>query len=116
MGHDDRRGRLLGHQVRLFGEADPDGVRIEEVDEFALFLEVGTRRVPPRVAGAPVLLFEEAGQGRAVLGSEAPLLADTAVPQFGEGLGLLVLAILGAWLYRTAMSADRGGTTPPAAR
>ena len=36
--------------------------------------------------------------------------------QFGESLGLLVLAVLGAWLYRTAMSADRGGSTPPPAR
>jgi uncharacterized oligopeptide transporter (OPT) family protein len=51
-----------------------------------------------------------------VTSGRADVLALPSSLQFGEGLGLLVLAILGAWLYRTAMSADRGGTTPPAAR
>ena len=51
-----------------------------------------------------------------VTSGRADVLALPTSLQFGEGVGLLVLAVLGAWLYRTAMSADRGGTTPPAAR
>ena len=51
-----------------------------------------------------------------VTSGRADVLALPPSLQFGESLGLLVLAILGAWLYRTAMSADRGGSTPPPAR
>jgi putative OPT family oligopeptide transporter len=51
-----------------------------------------------------------------VTSGRADVLALPTSLQFGEGVGLLVLAVLGAWLYRTAMSADRGGTTPPAVR
>ncbi len=51
-----------------------------------------------------------------VTSGRADVLALPPSLQFGESLGLLVLAVLGAWLYRTAMSADRGGSTPPLAR
>jgi len=51
-----------------------------------------------------------------VTSGRADVLALPPSLQFGESLGLLVLAVLGAWLYRTAMSADRGGSTPPPAR
>ena len=51
-----------------------------------------------------------------VTSGRADVLALPPSLQFGESLGLIVLAILGAWLYRTAMSADRGGSTPPPAR
>lgn len=50
-----------------------------------------------------------------VTSGRADVLALPPSLQFGESLGLVVLAVLGAWLYRTAMSADRGGETPPAA-
>jgi putative OPT family oligopeptide transporter len=51
-----------------------------------------------------------------VTSGRADVLALPPTLQFGESLGLLVLAVLGAWLYRTAMSADRGGDTRPLAR
>ena len=51
-----------------------------------------------------------------VTSGRADVLALPPSLQFGESLGLLVLAVLGAWLYRTAMSADRGGSTPPPTR
>jgi len=51
-----------------------------------------------------------------VTSGRADVLALPSSLQFGESLGLVVLAVLGAWLYRTAMSADRGGDAPPAAR
>jgi putative OPT family oligopeptide transporter len=51
-----------------------------------------------------------------VTSGRADVLALPPSLQFGESLGLLVLAVLGAWLYRTAMSADRGGATPPTTR
>ncbi len=51
-----------------------------------------------------------------VTSGRADVLALPPSLQFGESLGLLVLAVLGAWLYRTAISADRGGSTPPLAR
>jgi len=51
-----------------------------------------------------------------VTSGRADVLALPSSLHFGESLGLVVLAVLGAWLYRTAMSADRGGDAPPAAR
>ena len=51
-----------------------------------------------------------------VTSGRADVLALPPSLQFGESLGLIVLAVLGAWLYRTAMSADRGGSTPPPTR
>ena len=80
----------------------------EQVVELRLVLEVGARRVAPRVARAAVLLAEEAGDRGAVLVGEAPLLTDPVVPQLGERFGhlhrepvaeqVLLVAILGEQL------------------
>ena len=66
-----------------------DAVELEQLVELRLVLEVGARRVAPRVARPAVLLAEQAGERRAVLVGEAPLLADAAVPELGERLGHL---------------------------
>src|SRR6266511_5714365 len=83
VGDDDRRGALLGHEVELLGEGDADALDVEQVRHLRLVLEVGARRVPPRVARPPVLLAEQPRQRRAVLVGEPPLLPDAAVPQLG---------------------------------
>ena len=67
----------------------PMRVELEQLVELGLVLEVGARRVAPRVARAAVLLAEQARERRAVLVGEAPLLADAAVPELGERLGHL---------------------------
>ena len=69
--------------------ATPMRSMLEQLVELRLVLEVGARGVAPRVARAAVLLAEQAGERRAVLVGEAPLLADAAVPQLGERLGHL---------------------------
>ena len=66
-----------------------DAVELEQVVELGLVVEVGTRRVAPRVAGTAVLLAEQSGERGAVLVGEAPFLTDAAVPELGEGLGHL---------------------------
>ena len=63
--------------------------QLEQLVELRLVVEVGAGGVAPRVARAAVLLAEQAGERRAVLVGEAPLLADAAVPQLGERLGHL---------------------------
>src|SRR5262245_9806337 len=67
VGDDDRRRALLRHQVELLCEGDADALDVEELRHLRLVLEVGARRVAPRVARAAVLLAEEAGERRAVL-------------------------------------------------
>ena len=64
-------------------------VQVEQLVELGLVLEVGARRVAPRVPRAAVLLAEQAGERRAVLVGEAPLLADAPVPELGERFGHL---------------------------
>src|SRR5262245_31043794 len=86
VGDDDRRGALLGDEVELLGERHADVLDVEELRHLGLVLEVGARRVAPRVARPAVLLTEEAGERRAVLVGEAPLLTDAAVPELGERL------------------------------
>jgi hypothetical protein len=68
---------------------DADAVGVEQLGHRGVVLEVGAGRVAPRVAAAAVLLAEQAGERRAVLVGEAPLLADAVVPQLGERLGHL---------------------------
>ena len=81
--------RLLGDEVELLGERHADAVDLEQLGDLRLVVEVGARGVAPRVARAAVLLAEQAGERRAVLVGEAPLLADAAVPQLGERFGHL---------------------------
>ena len=62
---------------------------LEQLDELRLVLELGARGVAPGVARPAVLLPEQAGERRAVLVGEAPLLADAAVPELGQRFGHL---------------------------
>ena len=114
MGHDDRARGLLGFELELLGQHHADPLDLEEVDELLLVLEVRTRGVAPRVPRAAVLLAEESRERRSVFGGESPLLADTPVPQLGEGFGhldreavaeqVLLVPVLGEQLLLT-----RGG-------
>src|SRR5271157_2543517 len=54
---DDGVGGLLGVQLETLGHGHPDAVGAEELDHLGVVLEVGARRVAPRVPPAPVLLF-----------------------------------------------------------
>src|SRR5262245_28749553 len=56
VGDDDRRRALLRHEVELLGEADADALDVEQLGHLRLILEVGARRVAPRVARPAVLL------------------------------------------------------------
>src|ERR1700709_2625344 len=47
---DDRVGRLLGVQLQLLGQLDPDPRGVEQFDERAPVVEVGAGRVAERVA------------------------------------------------------------------
>ena len=73
----------------LLAHRDADASADEQLGDLRVVLEVGARRVAPRVAAAAVLLAEQPGERRAVLVGEAPLLADAAVPELGERLGHL---------------------------
>ena len=50
VGADDRRGGLLGFELELLGELHADAVELEQLGDLGLVLEVGARRVAPRVA------------------------------------------------------------------
>src|SRR5690242_12100386 len=88
---DDRRGRLLGLVLvaGLLGALEADALPTEQLEHLGVVLEVGARGVPPRVPATAVLLAEQAGERRAVLVGEAPLLPDPAVPVLRERLGHL---------------------------
>src|SRR5690606_7300802 len=75
---DQRRGGLLGLvlEAGLLAALQADALAAEQAEHGHVVLEVGAGGVAPRVAAAPVLLAEQAGQRRAVLAGEAPLLAD----------------------------------------
>ena len=107
VGDDDRRGALLGLELELLGELHADAVQLEQVVELGLVLEVGARRVAPRVARPAVLLAEQPGERRAVLVGEAPLLADAAVPQLGERLGHLDREAVGEEVVLVAVGGEQ---------
>src|SRR5436190_9742552 len=88
---DDRRSRLLGLvlEAGLLRALEPDAFAIEQREHLGVVLEVGTRRIAPRVPATAVLLAEQAGERGAVLVGEPPLLADAPMPVLGEGLGHL---------------------------
>src|SRR5438309_10421448 len=104
---DDRRGRLLGLvlPLGLGAHLDADAVGLEELGHLGVVLQVRAGGITPGVAAAAVLLAEEAGEGRAVFGREAPFLPYAPVPVLGQGLGhldpepvqqeVLLVAVLG---------------------
>ncbi len=73
----------------LLADLDAEPVGAEQRGDGGVVLEVGARRVAPRVAAAAVLLAEQPADRRAVLADEPPLLADPLVPVLGERLGHL---------------------------
>src|SRR4029077_12741881 len=79
---DDGRRGLLGLVLpaRLLADVDAEPVGAEQAGHGGVVLQIGAPRIAPRVAPAAVLLAEQAADGRAVLGGEAPLLADAMVP------------------------------------
>ena len=87
----DGRGGLLGLVLptgRLAdGDADPAGR--EQVGNPAVFFEVGTGRVTPRIPAAPVLLAKQALHGRSVLIDQTPLGAYPVMPELGQRFGHL---------------------------
>src|SRR5207248_11680631 len=81
------RGRLLGLVLPfgLFADGHADAIRLQELGDLGVVLEVGAGGIAPRVPSAAVLLAEQAGERGPVLGREAPLLADAVVPVLGQG-------------------------------
>ncbi|MFM8516563.1 MAG: OPT family oligopeptide transporter [Nevskiaceae bacterium] len=102
-------GGVIAHLVeRLLRRRGTDQAGLERANRKGLLFAAGV------ITGEALM-----GIGIAipiVTSGRADVLALPSSLQFGESLGLVVLAVLGVWLYRTAMSADRGGDAPPAAR
>src|SRR5437879_5462322 len=86
---DECRGRLLRLVLEVFAERHADPLGIEQLGDLGVVLEVGARRIAPRVPPTAVLLPEQTGERGAVLAGEPPLLADAAVPVLGQRLGHL---------------------------
>lgn len=59
MMSDNGGGGLFGDDVELFGQRDADAVGLEELEQFALLLQVGTGGVAETVAAAAIVLLEE---------------------------------------------------------
>src|SRR5262245_61247980 len=109
---DDGGGRLLGLVLpaRLLADLDAEPVGTQQARHGGVVLEIGARRVAPRVATTAVLLPEQTPHGGTVLLDEAPLRPDAPVPVLGEGFGhldteaveqeIVLVAVLGEQLGR----------------
>src|SRR5262249_58851958 len=75
---DDGGGRLLGLVLpaRLLADVDAQPLGAEQARHGGVVLEVGARRVAPRVTTTSVLLPEQTPDGGTVLVDEAPLRPD----------------------------------------
>ena len=108
---DDGRRGLLGLVLpaRLLAHVDAEPVGAEQAGHGGVVLQIGARRIAPRVAPAAVLLAEQAADGRAVLGGEAPLLADAVVPVLGQRLGHLHAEAVQHQVVLVAVLGEQGG-------
>src|SRR5699024_386447 len=68
---------------------EADALPVEQLEDRLVVLEIGTGRIPPRVASAPVFLAEQPRERRTVLMGEPEFLTDSMVPELAEGLGHL---------------------------
>src|SRR6202044_3798669 len=93
---DDGVRRLLGVELEALADGDTDAVPAQQLHDLGVVGQVRAGRVTPRVTAAPVLLAEEAGEGRPVLVGEPELLAPPPVPVLGRRLGPLDAAAVPA--------------------
>ncbi len=84
---DDGVGGLFGDEHEVFGEADADGLGVEEFEEVLAVFEVWAGGVAEGVAGPAVGLLEQLAWRGGVFAGKAEFGADVFMPELGEGFG-----------------------------
>src|SRR3981081_3070908 len=87
MMNNNRRGRLLGLELKFFGQLNVDARGIEQLKQFCLVFEIRTSRIAKTEARTLIALTKQFIKIFLVSVSDTQFLTNVSVPILGQRFG-----------------------------